>query len=90
MLPVQGLQLAEDAVNTWAKNTKLYWMMWGPLAKPMVNSIEGMVDGCAESAKAYWRLWGPLGEPMVDGIDAWAGTQRSYFQWLKEDSRVRG
>jgi hypothetical protein len=41
---LQGLQLAEDAVNTWAKNTKLYWMMWGPLAKPMVDSIDAWAD----------------------------------------------
>jgi hypothetical protein len=30
----------EQMVDTFAKQSKAYWRMWGPLGEPMLNGVE--------------------------------------------------
>jgi hypothetical protein len=37
---LQGLEVYEQMVDTFAENAKLYWRMWGPQVEPMVRGID--------------------------------------------------
>ena len=46
---LQGLDAYEQMVNTFEKNAKDYWGLWGALSEPMVRGIEAW----AEMQRAY-------------------------------------
>ena len=37
---LRGLEAYEQMVNTFEKNAKDYWAVWGALGEPMVRGIE--------------------------------------------------
>ncbi len=47
--PLQGLEVYEQMVDTFAEQTKAYWRMWGPVGDPLVRGI----DARAEMQRAY-------------------------------------
>lgn len=47
--PLQGLEVYEQMVDTFAEQAKAYWRMWGPVGDPMVRGI----DAWAEMQRAY-------------------------------------
>jgi hypothetical protein len=46
---LQGLDAYEQMVNTFEKNAKDYWGLWGALGEPMVRGVEAW----AEMQRAY-------------------------------------
>jgi hypothetical protein len=46
---LRGLEAYEQMVNTFEKNAKDYWAVWGALGEPMVRGIEAW----AEMQRAY-------------------------------------
>ena len=46
---LQGLEVYEQMVDTFAENAKLYWRMWGPQGEPMIRGI----DTWTEMQRAY-------------------------------------
>ena len=49
---IQGLEVYEQMVNTFADQSKAYWRMWGPQGEPMVRGVEAW----AEMQRAYVQL----------------------------------
>jgi hypothetical protein len=49
---LQGLDGYEQMVDTFAKQAKAYWRVWGPLGEPMVRGV----DAWAEMQRAYLQL----------------------------------
>ena len=47
--PLQGLEVYEQMVDTFAEQAKLYWRMWGPQGEPVIRGI----DAWAEMQRAY-------------------------------------
>ncbi len=47
--PLQGLEVYEQMVDTFAEQAKAYWRMWGPVGDPLVRGI----DAWAEMQRAY-------------------------------------
>ncbi len=47
--PLQGLEVYEQMVDTFAEQAKAYWRMWGPVGDPMVRGI----DAWAEMQRTY-------------------------------------
>jgi hypothetical protein len=47
--PLQGLEVYEQRVDTFAEQAKLYWRMWGPQGEPVIRGI----DAWAEMQRAY-------------------------------------
>jgi hypothetical protein len=41
---LQGLRIAESAVNTFEQSVKFYWRMWGPLGEPMVRTVDAWAN----------------------------------------------
>ena len=37
---LQGLEVYEQMVDTFAENAKLYWRMWSPQGEPMIRGID--------------------------------------------------
>ena len=46
---LQGLEVYEQMVDTFAENAKLSWRMWGPQGEPMIRGI----DAWTEMQRAY-------------------------------------
>ena len=46
---LQGLEVYEQMVDTFAENAKLYWRMWGAQGEPVIRGI----DAWAEMQRAY-------------------------------------
>jgi hypothetical protein len=46
---LQGLEVYEQMVDTFAEQAKAYWRLWGPLGETMVRGI----DAWAETQRAY-------------------------------------
>ena len=46
---LQGLEVYEQMVDTFAENAKLYWRMWSPQGEPMILGI----DAWTEMQRAY-------------------------------------
>jgi hypothetical protein len=46
---LQGLDVYEQMVDTFAENAKLCWRIWGPRREPMIRGI----DAWAEMQRAY-------------------------------------
>src|SRR5829696_9261854 len=55
-----------------------------------IEGYEQMVNTFAEQAKLFWRSWGPVSEPLVQGIEAWAELQRTYINWLRQNTGAGG
>jgi len=49
---LQGLDSYEQMVDTFTRNAKAYWELWGPLGGPMVLGVEAW----AEMQRGY-ILW---------------------------------
>ena len=49
---IQGLEVYEQMVDTFADQAKAYWRMWGPQGEPMVRGI----DAWAEMQRASVQL----------------------------------
>ncbi len=49
---LQGLEVYEQMVDTFADQAKAYWRMWGPQGEPMVRGI----DAWAEMQRASIQL----------------------------------
>ena len=41
---LQGLDVYEQMVNTFADQAKAYWRMWGPIGEPMILGIEAWAE----------------------------------------------
>ena len=55
---LKELDVAEELVNTFAVRAKRYWMGWGPVAMPMILTIEAWAPGAA-SVPQMAASWGP-------------------------------
>jgi len=55
---VRELDVAEELVNTFAVRAKHYWMGWGPVAMPMILTIDAWAQGQLQYLK--WLRAGVL------------------------------
>jgi hypothetical protein len=49
---LQQIDVYEQMVDDFAKQSKFYWRMWGPLGEPMLNGVEYW-----ESMQRAFILW---------------------------------
>jgi hypothetical protein len=49
---LRQVDVYEQMVDTFAKQSKAYWRMWGPLGEPMLNGVEYW-----EGAQRAFILW---------------------------------
>ena len=54
----KGLRLYEQMVNTFEKNAKDYWRLWGPLGEPMVRGVEAWVEMQRAYVKWLHQVYG--------------------------------
>jgi hypothetical protein len=46
---LEGIEAYEQMVDTFARNAKAYWELWGPLGEPMARGV----DAWAEMQRGY-------------------------------------
>ena len=58
---IQGLDVYEQMVDTFAQQARFYWRMWGPLGEPMARGVEAWAEMQRASIQLLRQTYGAGG-----------------------------